>query len=509
MVLLLGFAKLSDMLRITVIVISILLASPVFAQQNRSIDGSGNNLENPEWGMSGAELRRYTEASYSNGYDQPNGENRPNIRVISNNLFEQTDFTGDPNLLSDFVWLYGQFLDHDISFNPDAEGEEVYIAIPAGDQYFDPDNTGTKEFRINRGAYNRDTGTEPGDPRQQLNMITSFIDASAIYGSFDDVAAWLRSFQDGRLRTSFGNFLPFNTVDGESFGAMDPEAPEMATGGPLVPEKYFVAGDFRANEHPGLLCFHTLFVREHNRLAGEIARQNPSWTDEQIFQRARKFNGAILQAITYEEWLPALGMGLEEYQGYDPEANPNILNVFSAAAFRLGHSMVNEQFVRLEDNGDTLSFGSLHLKEVFFRPDVVTDEGGIEPFLRGMATQPMQKLDNKVAGALRNFLFGHPGAGGLDLVSLNILRSREKGIPDYNTVRQNFSLVPFSDFSQITSNQQDQQILENLYIDIDNIDPWVAMLSEDPQDQSIAGETITTTIKKQFNALRIGDSLLL
>lgn len=477
----------------------------LFGQESRTISGRGNNLENPEWGMAGTELRRYTEASYSNGYNEPNGEDRPNIRDISNRVFNQTDFIGDPHQLSDFVWLFGQFLDHDISLNPDAEGEEMSIPIPAGDEFFDPDNTGTKEFRVNRGLYNHETGTEPANPRQQLNMISAFIDASGVYGSTDEVASWLRSFDRGRLKSSSGNFLPFNTTDGGVDSPIDPEAPSMATGGPVVPEKYFVAGDFRANEHPGLLCFHTLFMREHNRLADEIAQEHPEWTDEEIFQMARKINGAILQAIAYEEWLPAMGMVLPEYQGYDTEANPNILNVFSAAAFRLGHSMVNEQFIRLEDNGDTLSFGSLHLREVFFRPDVVANEGGIEPFLRGMATQPMQKLDNKVVGAMRNFLFGNPGAGGLDIVSLNILRSREKGIPDYNTVRKNFNLVPYTDFGQITTDPQDREVLENLYGDIDNLDPWVAMLSEDPYHESIAGETITTIMKKQFEALRTGD----
>jgi len=493
------------MLKIYTLIIFMVLPAPIFGQQNRTVDGSGNNLDNPEWGMAGTELRRYTEASYSNGYDEPNGADRPNVRDISNRIFNQSDFIGDPNQLSDFVWLFGQFIDHDISLNPDGEGEEMSIPIPAGDEFFDPDNTGTKEFRVNRGLYNHETGTESGNPRQQLNMITAFIDASAAYGSTNEVTEWLRSYEQGRLKTSSGNFLPFNTADGEIGGTIDPEAPFMATGGPVVPEKYFVAGDFRANEHPGLLCLHTLFMREHNRLADEIAQQNPDWTDEDIYQRARKINGAILQSITYEEWLPVMGIVLLEYQGYNPEANPNILNVFSAAAFRLGHSMVNEQFIRLEDNGDTLSFGSLHLREVFFRPDVVRDEGGIDPFLRGMATQPMQKLDNRVVGALRNFLFGHPEAGGLDLVSLNILRSREKGIPDFNTVRENFNLAPYSDFSQITTNQQDREVLQNLYEDIDNVDPWVAMLSEDPYHESIAGETITTIMKKQFDVLRAGD----
>ena len=230
MVIIEGFTKLRPLLCQRALVIFVFLSGPLFGQQFRTINGSGNNLDNPESGMTGVELRRYTPASYSNGYDEPNGANRPNIREISNRLFSQSDFIGDPGQLSDFVWLFGQFLDHDISLNPDSEGEEMSIPIPAGDEFFDPDNTGTKEFRVNRGLYNHETGTEPSNPRQQLNMITAFVDASAVYGSTDQVASWLRSHEQGRLKSSIGNFLPFNTTDGAKSGPIDSEAPFMATG---------------------------------------------------------------------------------------------------------------------------------------------------------------------------------------------------------------------------------------------------------------------------------------
>ena len=63
-----------------------------------------------------------------------------------------------------------------------------------------------------------------------------------------------------------------------------------------------------------------MFRLEHNRLADQIAEQHPDWGDEEIFQLARKLVAAQIQAITYEEFLPSLGITLDAYAGYDSTA---------------------------------------------------------------------------------------------------------------------------------------------------------------------------------------------
>jgi len=68
----------------------------------------------------------------------------------------------------------------------------------------------------------------------------------------------------------------------------------------------FISGDVRADEIPGLLGMHTLFIREHNRIAAEFRRARPELDDEEVFQRSRRINVAQFQHIIYNQYLPIL-----------------------------------------------------------------------------------------------------------------------------------------------------------------------------------------------------------
>jgi len=475
-----------------------------FAQDIRSYDGSFNNLTNTDWGSANSNLLRATDVAYDDGISEPAGATRPNPRAISNDLFSQTGLLDDPRDLSSYIWTWGQFIDHNIDFTHDDPTELAMIAVPNGDPWFDTNNTGSVMIPMKRSEFDASTGTDAANPRQHPNRISTFIDGSAVYGSDQTAADWLRTFAGGKLKTSTGDLLPFNTTSGELNSAIDPNAPGMDDAVGASP-KLFVAGDARANENLLLTSFHTLFVREHNRLCDELTLQNPSWSDEDIYQHARKMVGGFIQSICYEEWLPSMGINIPTYTGYDDTVNPSIMNIFSGAAFRM-HSLINSEILRMDNNGNTIPQGNINLMDAFFNPLELSNGGGIEPLFKGMATVTAQNFDAKVVDDLRNFLFGAPGAGGLDLASININRGRERGFPDYNTVRTNFGLAPLTSFSQICSDPAVVSTLENLYNnDINTVDPFVGFVAEDHMAGAMIGETMMVIIGEQFKVLRDGD----
>jgi len=466
------------------------------AQEWRTIDGSGNNIASPGLGSVDARLLRQAPSAYGDGVSTPAGVGRPSPRAISNALCEQFGTVGNPAAIRDIFWLFGQFLDHDIDLTQAADPEEDFdIVVPTGDPHFDFFATGNETIPVNRSAYDPATGTGAGNPRQQVNQITAFIDASNVYGSDATRAAALRRNQGkGRLDTSRGKRLPLNQLGLHNAGGDD--NPEL-----------FLAGDVRANEHVGLSAMHMVFVREHNRLARLIYRTDRALSDDEIYERARAQVGAQLQAITYEEFLPILlGPGaMAPYAGYNPMVDPGVANEFSTAAYRFGHTMLSPQLQRVQRNGQPYRRGPLALRSAFFNPDLLRKGGPVEHLWRGLAAQLAQRIDLLVINDVRNFLFGVPGAGGFDLVSLNIQRGRDHGLADYNGVRVAYGLAPVVTFADITSNVDVQQDLATLYGSVNDIDLWVGGLAEDHVPGALVGETFWTVITDQFERLRDGD----
>ena len=459
---------------------------------DRSYDGSGNNETNPDWGKAGIQQRRVTTPSYDDGLSAPADDGRPNPRDISNIVARQTHSVPEPRGLSSFVWAWGQFVDHDISLTPAFKPAQPYnIAVPAGDLDFDPTNLGTVKISLDRSIY--DTATGITDPRQQRNMISSWLDGSVVYGSDKDRADDLRTFVDGKLKTSAGNLLPFNTVGQDNASLPGQLAKDL-----------FLAGDERANENVVLISMHTLFVREHNRLAEQIMQDNTGWIDEQIYQHARKLVGAEIAAITYNEFLPALGIQLDPYTTYKDDVNGSIANIFSTAAYRVGHSMLTPTLARIDHWGNEIGAKHLALQDAYFVPQEVVDTG-IDSVLRGLAASSQQMIDTYVIDDVRNLLFGPPGSGGKDLTSLNIQRGRDHGLPDYNQLRLDMLMSPVSEFWQITSDPIVAAALEEAYGSVDLIDAWVGMLAEDPMAGSSLGPMLTRILAEQFTALRDGD----
>jgi|SRR6185436_1141170 len=299
--------------------------------------------------------------------------------------------------------------------------------------------------------------------------------------------------------------LPWNTVTGEYADAIDLTAPGMANDGGHT-TKTFVAGDVRASEHPSLLSLHTLFVREHNSICDRLVTQGFT-NDEAIYQKARKEVGALIQAITYQEFLPAFGVTLSPYTGYLKSVRPDIMNTFATAGFRMGHSIVADEIALRDDDCNELTPDALDLVEAFWNPQLVVDIG-MEPVFKGNATHLQYETDSKINDVLRNFLFVSPNDPvrfGIDLAALNIQRGRDHGLPDYNTARQYYTGSAALSFADITSDVQKQSDLQTLYGSVNNIDLWVGILAEDLLPNKSVGTTMNAMLKSQFEKLRNGD----
>lgn len=467
-----------------------------------SIDGLGNNLQQGQWGSINQQLSRLANAQYSDGISTPNGTNRPSPRVISNTLATQTEVaTTNRGKLSSFAYAWGQFIDHDLGLTPTGTTESFSIAIPKGDTYFDPLGTGTKTMAFTRSTAASSTGTSTTNPRQQLNSLTAWLDGSVIYGTDSTTAMALRTGVGGKLKIASDGMLPLNNAANFPNGTVP-----MINGNPaLKSEQMYAAGEIRANENIELTSLQTIFVREHNRWAATISGRNPKLTDQDIYIRARAIVIGEIQAITYNEWLPALlgPNAIRQYQGYNAKINPQLSNEFATAAFRFGHSLLGEDVGFLDSAGKPIA-AEVPLSQALFNP-VLLQKYGLEPVLKYLSSDPASELDTQVADAVRNFLFGPPGSGGLDLVSLNIQRGRDHGLASYNSVRVAIGLPRIQDFTDITRDSSLQGRLRDLYGTVDNIDLWVAILAEDHVPGGNMGITGTRILANQFERIRDGD----
>jgi hypothetical protein len=493
----------------------------------RPIDETGNNLAHPDWGRAGTDLLRVAPDGYADGISAPALPHDQSARAISNILNNQADpnnpsqdlNTVDRRSLSGFGYAFGQFMDHDLDLTPDG-GASFPIAVAPGDPI------GPDPLPFTRSLFDPSTGTSMANPRQQINAVTSYLDLSQVYGSDAATADALRTHVGGRLKTSPGGLLPYDNTTyftPQQLAALNQSLGGMANQGPLPTANLFVTGDIRGNENVELTALQTLFVRNHNRIAGELQKHHPQWSDEHLYQEARKINIAEYQNIIYDEWIPAvLGpRALPAYSGYNPSVDPSIATEFSTMAYRFGHSLLSGGITRANNDGLDIpdvnpNGATVNLAQDFFDPNLLSANGGVDPLtdhtastidavLKGDADGNAQAMDLLAINEVRNLLFGNAGNGGEDLIARDIQRGRDLGLPDYNTLRIAYGLPPVTSFAQITSNVQVQQELQRAYGSVDHIDGFEGGLAEDRVPGSDVGPLFQAVMVNQFARLRDGD----
>lgn len=490
----------------------------------RPITEVGNNVANPTQGTAGTDLLRVSPVAYADGISSPSLPQNASARVISDILNNQAvpgNITQDiqtvnGDSLSDFGYAWGQFLDHDMDLTPTNPNETLQILADPND----PSQMGNQTF--DRSAFDPTTGTSTSNPRQQITAVTAYLDLSQVYGSTDAIADALRTFSGGQLKTSPGGLLPYD--NSTYFTPAQLAVINMANDAQAVPtQDLFVTGDVRGNENIELTVLQTLFVRNHNLIASELQQEHPGWSDEQLYQEARKINIAEYQYITYTQYLPDLlgPNALPAYTGYNPNVDAAIATEFSTVAFRFGHSMLSNNIQRQNNSGQNVNVtggAPIDLALDFFDPNLLTNTGAVDPLtgqgstnigavLKGDADGDAQADDLLAINEVRNLLFANGGLqdNGQDLIARDVERARDNGIGTYNQVRVAYGLPAVTSFSQITSNVAVQQELQQAYGSVDNIDPFEGGMAEDHVPGSDLGPLFTRILADQFTRLRSGD----
>ena len=453
-----------------------------------SLDGTGNNTRRPSQGAAGRPYSRVAPAAYADGLVAM--ADGPSPRYVSNRIFNDTG----QNLFSarggtQWGWAWGQFLDHAMGL---AQGgtEAANLAFDAADPL--------EEFTNDFGAieFTRDAAASGTGARQQANTVSSYLDAWNVYGGTTARLEWLREGPvDGNLANNGPHLLldadgnlPRRDERGDSSTAPSMDLMGRLTG---TTDEAAVAGDVRANENIGLTAIHTLFAREHNRI---VDRLPTSLSAQRRFDIARRVVMAEQQYITYREFLPALGITLPRYRGYDQRVNATVSNEFATVGYR-AHSMIHGEFeaevgageltadeiaaleaqgVTVEPVGDALEL-AIPLNVAFGNPDLL-ELVGVEGVLASLGAEVQYANDEQFDNQLRSVMFQVPGpgvtdpatqcndqsdltqcfSGVVDLAAIDIARARDHGIPSYNDLRAAYGLPRITSFTQLTGEATDQ-----------------------------------------------------
>ncbi|CAM9321329.1 unnamed protein product [Chrysoparadoxa australica] len=452
---------------------------------------------------------------------------RPNARHISNTIGSQ-ELSGERsndrfNLLTIF---FGQFLDHDLTLALEAEHSEENIV------HIDDvgDGMGDLEFV-------RSFATAPGE---FANMNTAWLNLGNVYGDTEDRCQALRAddyHEPGFMKTTtlFRNkeYLPLHSeMDGVLDFAAGPGEAEPIECGMMKTRKrkgscsplngtvpFFACGDVRCNENLVLLSFHTLWLRNHNRLASlaldDIPRGSMSAEEysQLIFDTARYTNICTWQQIIFEEWLPAVigqsGMDLMKERTPSGELPPTMSLLFSTSAFRFGHSGLASSIIQASNRGKITR--SDRLADLFFDPaNLVEDPKTLHRVFNGLRITPHEDIDTFMIDDIRNMLFGNNGAAPHDLLTLNIMRGRDHGLPGFNEAAEHFGTPRYESFEELTGGPSELATkLTELYGEgadaVDKADIFVTGLAEADFGDSQLGSLFTMILVDQFSRIRDAD----
>ncbi|KAK2585041.1 hypothetical protein KPH14_008561 [Odynerus spinipes] len=500
----------------------------------RTFDGSCNNLNNPMWGAANTRYGRLLLPKYGDGIQAPTrsvtGSELPLSRLVSFTLFPSVTVKDNRLTLAAMQW--GQFITHDMAMidgstqskkhvtqcctddgcllRRDLSDPKCYpIVIPYNDPVYRKSTIECLEFVRSVTDLDRGCNSRYKSAAEQLTVVTHYLDLSLVYGSNQQVANNLRLGIAGRMRVDVRSNREWPPTPANKSALCDVESSS---------DVCYDTGDVRANQNPQLTVLHILLLREHNRIAGKLARLNPHWSDETIYQETRRIVIAEHQHISYYEWLP-LFLGSKQTReskilydtndyvnDYNPRVDPSVLNEHSTAAFRYFHSLI-AGFLKLigEQRGSVSP--PLRLSDHFNRPAVIEQDGNMDHLTRGLSYQPEMASDQYFDEEITIYLFRNGRRLGSDLRATDIQRNRDHGLASYNDYREYCHLPRannWNDFKDYISEENIQK-LASLYAHPDDVDLTVGGSLERDVPGTLVGPTFLCILLEQFYRTRVGD----
>ncbi|NWS75108.1 DUOX2 oxidase, partial [Crotophaga sulcirostris] len=473
-------------------------------------DGWYNNLLHHRRGSVGARLLRLLPANYADGVYQALQEPRvPNARQLSNAVARGPSGLPSRRNTTVLAVFFGFHVLLDIlgTEKPGCPAEFLNIHIPSGDPVFDPAGTGDVVLPFQRIQWATETGQSPNSPREQTNEVTGWLDGSSIYGPSHSWSDALRSFSGGQLASGPSGRLPRET-DGRvpMWKALDPSTGQ---GGP---RGIYDLGSAWGNENLFLQAESIAWFRYHNHLATALAQEHPTWSDEDLFQHARKWVIATFQSIVLYEWLPTLlGTPVPEYRGYQQHLDPSLSPEFMAAAGQFLATMVPPGVYKRdpkcqfqEVSSPEGSFPAVRLCNSYWSRESIgqAEDVDVDNLLLGMSSQIAEREDNIVVEDLQDYWYGPLKYSRTDFVASWFQRGRDLGLPTYNQARERFGLEPLQNWSDFASHLV-PQVLEEVAALYANNTAGLELLPGGMLEAD--GSLFSAIILDQFVRLRDGD----
>jgi len=496
-------------------------------------DGTCNNEFKPLWGSARKPFRRMLEPEYNDSLSAPRTDSvlhkeLPPSRQISLCLQNKTENLEENGLNMLFV-MFGQFLEHDIisiaaTKGPNRTGipccgvddaakhpECFDLFMKSNDPFYKFKGVDCTDFVRSAPAPACSLGS-----REQMNQATSFIDLSNVYGTSEHQSHDIIRDLDGGYLSSptekDGRYMLFRSKDPND-GC---NQPDLFAAGRLC----FTAADSRVNSYMGLTVMQEVWMREHNRITDKFIKMNPNWNDDRLYEESRKITIAIMQHITYNEFVPLLiGEKMTEAwklkpmkdsynYDYDERVSPSVGNEFATAAMRLLHSMVQDVMAFKPNDGNAPY--SMELHKMLFNPFSLWDFGMIDNIIRGAANQNPRPIHSSFTPEVTNHLFepeDMKDAWGFDLFAYNIQRGRDHGIPPYVRFRSMCNLSPVYNFTDLEGvfRPEALEVLQRFYLDARDVDLYTGLLSEITMDDGRLGPVASCIMSDQFARLKRGD----